>query len=189
MIKPTLSLANSLRLTASVVFAAAVIVTFAAYYNQDQSGIAPGHLNKEEPTSTSQEHNNQPGTNTANRRNLTLDTELILRAAEAIRLALNLQRRQKCSEVAPYRAVDDIKYARHEIVVQGVDHYSMEIVFDRISAVFVLVERTRNATAERFVLKSSTPSPCELDLSEQLAVSMTGWFSLTDGNDLAAVDP
>ena len=189
MIKPTLSLANSLRLTASVVFAAAVIVTFAAYYNQDQSGIAPGHLNKEEPTSTSQEHNNQPGTNTANRRNLTLDTELILRAAEAIRLALNLQRRQKCSEVAPYRAVDDITYARHEIVVQGVDHYSMEIVFDRISAVFVLVERTRNATAERFVLKSSTPSPCELDLSEQLAVSMTGWFSLTDGNDLAAVDP
>ena len=185
MIKPTLSLANSLRLTASVVFAAAVIVTFAAYYNQDQSGIAPGHLNKEEPTL----HNNQPGTNTAYRRNLTLDTELILRAAEAIRLALNLQRRQKCSEVAPYRAVDDITYARHEIVVQGVDHYSMEIVFDRISAVFVLVERTRNATAERFVLKSSTPSPCELDLSEQLAVSMTGWFSLTDGNDLAAVDP
>ena len=118
-----------------------------------------------------------------------MDTELILRAAEAIRLALNLQRRQKCSEVAPYRAVDDIKYARHEIVVQGVDHYSMEIVFDRISAVFVLVERTRNATAERFVLKSSTPSPCELDLSEQLAVSMTGWFSLTDGNVLAAVDP
>ena len=174
MIKTTFSTSNSLRLAISVAFAAAALITFAAYSN-DSSGTAHDNSSQENPAIYTLTNTRSPAINNANRRNLTLDTGLMHRAAEAVRLSLNSERLRQCSSVPAYRAVDDIKYAKRDYKAHGIDRYSMEIVFDDAAAVFVSVERAWNLTAERFVVTSSVPSPCDSDLSEQLAVSMTGW--------------
>ena len=168
MIKTTFSTSNSLRLAISVAFAAAALITFAAYYSNDSTA-------HENPAIHTLTNTRPPAINNANRRNLTLDTELMHRAAEAVRLTLNSERLRQCSSMPAYHPVNDIKYAKRDYKARGIDRYSMEIVFDDAAAVFVSVERAWNLTAERFVVTSSVPSPCESDLSEQLAVSMTGW--------------
>ena len=151
---------NSLRIAAMAVFAAAALITFASYHH-GSSDIKSEKFKMNTSIDIMHRH-----------RKLAVDNNTMQRAAEAVRASLNELRSIKCSSVAPYIAVANITYAKSDTSVHGIDRYIMELVFDGHADVFVLVERT----AETFLLISSIPGPCDLDLSKQLAVSRRGWY-------------
>ena len=171
----TFSTNNSLRIAVLLVFAAAALITFAAYH-QDHSKSP-----KQESPATLRGKSANKKTSVlkitaTTRESLEIDEDTLHRAAEAIRRSLNVQRHLQCPHVAPYNSIGDIKSARRQKRVTKLDRYAMEVSFNDVTAVFVLVERnwSLNETADTFILISSVPGPCDHNLSEQLAVSKTG---------------
>ena len=171
----TFSMNNSLRITVLLVFAVTALITFAAYH-QDH----PKSPKQENPATLRGKSANHITSGLKitdiTRKSPELDEDSMHQAAEAVRRSLNFQRLFQCPNVAPYNAMRDIKYARREKQETKSNPYAMEVSFDELTAVFVLVERTwsLNETADAFKLISSVPGPCDHDLSEQLAVSKTG---------------
>ena len=122
---------------------------------------------------------------------LPVDDPKVLRAAEALRIAFNSQRRQNCPALRPYDQPGKIKYAKRGMGDEGLGIYKIEVVFSDNDVVLgrvghlprsqqlvdpeaqAALNDTRNLDG-RFELLSSVPGPCDNGIPEQLAVSATG---------------
>ena len=125
---------------------------------------------------------------------LPVDNPLVARAADAIRISINSQRRLDCPALHAYDEPGIVKYAKRGIVASGGGQYRLEVVFgnDVVFGRVVHLPKDRqliDPTAQtalddptnldgRFELLSSVPGPCEDGEPEQLAVSAEGTPSL-----------
>jgi hypothetical protein len=121
---------------------------------------------------------------------LPVDNPLVVRAAEALRISINSQRRLNCPALHAYDEPGVIKYAKRGIVASGGGQYRLEVVFgnDVVFGRVVHLPKNRqliDPTAQtalddpsnldgRFELLSSVPGPCDDGVPEQLAVSAEG---------------
>ena len=131
------------------------------------------------------------------------DDPRVLRAAEAVRIAINARRLRDCPIVRPYNSPGRVVYARRGLAGGGRGEYRLEVVFaaagaggDTVLARVAHLPKSRQpvdpaAAAAlddvrnldgRFELASAVPGPCDASVREQLAVSASG-------PDLEAADP
>ena len=124
-------------------------------------------------------------------RTMPADDPRVLRAAEALRIAINARRRRDCPALRPYGAPARVVYARRGLAGGGRGEYRLEAVFPGGDAVFARVAHLPPAQqpvdpaaeaalgdpgdlAGRFELASAVPGPCDAARPEQLAVSAAG---------------
>ena len=175
---------NSIRIAALVVFATAALITLAAYHKrqpqQNIDGIdTPSRLRK----GSENRHQDSAYLSIPKMKaphNFSVDSQVVTRAAEAVRLALNSQRHLQCPDIPAYSQLTRVDHVKGSVSARGIEKYVLELTFDHSAPLHAIVRRNASKPdqpsddSDRFSLVSSVPGPCDREHTDLLAVSYTG---------------